>query len=323
MQQPSPSDYFSPRDEAASARRPESGGHSQPSPTTNGRSVPGRIDTPRGGESGAAQLGEIEQVLAHFEQLEAQFQKVREGLTHSHRLATLGTIASVIAHEYNNILTPIISYAQLALASPDDHEAMRKAVEKALSGAERAANISSSLLGFAREQDHEHVAKVRTVIEEAIACLGRRPEKDGINLVVDVPDVTVAMSPLNLQQVLLNLALNARKAMRRHGGRLRLTGRVEGQDVVLEVSDTGPGISPQVMDRLFEPFVTHTPASEGESEGSTVFPESPRQGTGLGLCICRDLLRSAGGTIRASSVPGQGATFTMTIPLAAAVFEST
>lgn len=319
-------------------------------PAAPGRDTP-RLRLPPGhdepannhGDPAAGSAAEIEQVLAHFEQLETQFQKVREGLTHSHRLATLGTIASVIAHEYNNILTPIISYAQLSLASPDDAELMKKTVEKALSGAQRAASISSSLLGFAREQDHEHVASLRPVIDEAIACLGRSPEKDGVELVIDVPEVTLAISPLNLQQVLLNLALNARKAMRRRGGRLSFTGRVEGGVLRLDIADTGPGIPPQIMDRLFEPFVTHPPPSEtpghpghpetseaahggggepGGEGGGGAGVAAPR-GTGLGLCICRDLLRAAGGTIHAQSPPGRGATFTLTVPLAAELLETT
>ena len=263
----------------------------------------------------AEDLDKVERLLLHFEQLEAQFQQVREGLTRSHRLATLGTIASVIAHEYNNILTPVISYAQLALAQPDDHELSRKAVEKALAGAERAAKISASLLGLAREADEEHAAPVRQIIDEAINCIARDPKKDGIDLVIDVPDVKVEMPPLNLQQVLLNLVLNAKKVMRRKGGRLTITGRADGSLLHLDVADTGPGIPDAIRNRLFEPFVTHrTDAGEHSPE---------RKGTGLGLCICRDLIRNAGGTIDVDSVPGQGATFHLVIPLADDLFETT
>lgn len=267
-------------------------------------------------ESDALSPQQVNQILRHFEQVEAQFDKVREGLTHSHRLTTLGTIASVIAHEYNNILTPIISYAQIALAQPEDTELLKKAVEKALSGAERAAKISSSLLGFAREHDHELAADVAAVVHETLGCLGREPRKDGIELRVNLPPgARVAMSPLNLQQVLLNLVLNARKAMRRKGGVLSITGQREGDELVLEVADTGPGIPPQILDRLFEPFVTHR-------IGDADDPSAPR-GTGLGLCICRDLLRNAGGDIWAESRPGVGATFTLRLPWAADVLETT
>ena len=261
------------------------------------------------------ELAHVAELLGHFERLEAQFQQVRDGLTHSHRLATLGTIASIVAHEYNNILTPVISYAQLALAEPEDAALMRKAVEKALLGAERAAKISSSLLGFARESDDQQVAPLAATIAEAASCLGRDLSKDGIAFTVDVPNVLVAMPPLNLQQVMLNLLLNARKAMSRGGGRLRIDGRADTQRIHLRVADTGPGIPEQIMDRLFEPFVTQ----EVDAAAGTREP----RGTGLGLCICRELIRNAGGRIEVASTPGSGAVFHLTLPKADDQFEST
>ncbi len=255
------------------------------------------------------QLAQIEQLLEHFEQLETQFQQVREGLTHSHRLATLGTIASIIAHEYNNILTPIVSYGQLALSNPDDHEMLKKAVEKALSGAERAAHISSSLLGFAQETDQSPAADIRATIDDTLGCLARDPRKDGIELTIDVPDIKAAMPPLNLQQVLLNLMLNAIQAMQGQPGSLKISGEVKGSMVHLDVADTGPGIPEAIKDRVFEPFVTlrKPPPCEALSQP---------KGTGLGLCICRDLIRNTGGEITVESQPGQGTVFHLTIPKA-------
>lgn len=265
---------------------------------------------------GQVDLDTVADLLAEFEKLETQLHQVREGLTHSHRLATLGTIATIIAHEFNNILTPMMSYGQLALARPNDHDLMRKAVEKAVSGSERAAKICSSLLGFSREADEHHVAPLMRTIDETIACLSRDPKKDGIDLTIDVPDVQVAISPLNLQQVLLNLILNAKKAMGIRGGRLRITAKIEGSMVHIDVADNGPGIPPAIRDRLFEPFVTlknHPDRDDGLE----------RKGTGLGLCICRDLVRNAGGNITVDSVPDQGATFHICLPKADDLFEST
>ena len=260
------------------------------------------------------EMAKVEKLLEHFEQLETQFDQVRESLTHSHRLATLGTIATIIAHEYNNILTPVVSYAQLALSNQDDNELLLKAVQKALAGAERAAHISASLLGFAREADEQHVARLTTVVDGAVACMAREPKKDGIELTIDVPDVLIAISPLNLQQVLLNLLLNARQALRREGGQLRVTGSVQGEMIHIDVADTGPGIAPQIMDKLFEPFVTHRDVSRD--------PADPK-GTGLGLCICRDLVRAAGGSITVESAAGAGATFHIRLPKADELFETT
>jgi len=270
------------------------------------------MSTPQQAQPHPDQLAQVEQLLEHFEQLEAQFQQVRDGLTHSHRLATLGTIASIIAHEYNNILTPILSYGQLALSRQDDPEMLRTAVEKAVAGAEKAANISSSLLGFAREADEAHAAKLSPTIDDAVSCLGREPEKDGIKLTIDVPDIQVAMSPLNLQQIMVNLILNAKQAMQRNGA-LSITGRVEGTLAHIDVTDTGPGIPEEILDRLFEPFVTRRQSSNDPAE---------RKGTGLGLCICRDLIRQSGGRITVDSTPGQGATFHLTIPIAEDLFST-
>ncbi|MEX0744872.1 MAG: HAMP domain-containing sensor histidine kinase [Phycisphaeraceae bacterium] len=252
-------------------------------------------------------LAQVDRLLEHFDHLEAQLQQVREGLSQSHRLATLGTIATIIAHEYNNILTPMISYAQLALANPEDAALAQKALEKALGGAERAAHISTSLLGFARDEPGQTQASLPQVVKESLACLGREPKRDGITLTLDVPEVTVAMNPMELQQVLLNLLLNARKAMRR-GGSLKIAAKVNDDHVELHVADTGPGIPALIRDRLFEPFVTH------EVNGA---PEpGDQKGTGLGLCICRDLLTRADGAIDVTSEPGRGATFHLRLPLA-------
>jgi len=271
--------------------------------------------SPQSPRGGAVELDTVAGLLYEFANLEAQLKQVREGLTHSHRLATLGTIAAIIAHEFNNILTPIMSYGQLALAKPGDAALMRKAVEKAVGGSERAARICSSLLGFAQEADERHVASLSRTIDDTIACLSRDPKKDGIDLTVDVPDVQVAMSPLNLQQVLLNLILNAKKAMGIRGGKLRIRAAVEGSMVNLSVADSGPGIPQAIRDRLFEPFVTQRVRPEIDG--------AERKGTGLGLCICRDLVRDAGGAITVESIPGQGATFHISLPKAEELFEST
>ena len=269
-------------------------------------------------------LAQVDRLLEHFNELEQQFEQVRDGLTRSHRLATLGTIATIIAHEYNNILTPVVSYAQLALANPHDHELMHKAIEKALHGAERAARISSSLLGFARDDDEPAVAPLPAVVHETLACLGREPRRDGIELQLELPEISLAISPLNLQQVLLNLILNARKVMRKRGGRLTVRAHVlpDGQHARIDVADTGPGIPPELLETLFEPFVTHeTPPQPGE-EPDPAFDNEQHKGTGLGLCICRDLVNKADGSIAVDSTPGEGATFHITLPLAAEQAET-
>ena len=268
-------------------------------------------------------IGEAEHLLAHLEDLEGQLSRVRKHLTHFHRLTTLGTLAATVAHEYNNILTPVVSYAQMALASPDDVKQMRKALEKVLEAAERATRMSGSVLGFARVANEPLQADLCQTVNDAVTTLGRDPRKDGIELTMDIPEgIRVAMEPVSLQQVLLNLLLNARKAMRRTGGRLSVIARALRLEddhaagrVHIEVRDDGPGVSDAMMRRLFEPFVTESiEASEPLGVSMT------EKGTGLGLYICRDLICTAGGSITVESIaaphPNHGAVFHIELPMA-------
>ncbi len=254
----------------------------------------------------ADKLAEAEHLLDELERMQLQLQQLQEGVTRSHRLATLGTMASIIAHEFNNLLTPMISYCQLARKSPDDAQLARKAIDKALAGATRAAEISSSMLGFARDGDGDDLARVASVIDDVFNCLARDPKKDGIELRLDVADpLWAAIAPVALQQVVLNLVLNARQAMRPKGGQLHIIARADGDTVRITVADTGPGIPPQMLDHLFEPFVTRRDGPAGEPKG-----------TGLGLTVCRDLITRADGSIEVDSSPGMGATFRITLPAA-------
>jgi len=268
------------------------------------------------------QLQNAEHLLDDLENLERQLHQLQEGLTRSHRLATLGTVATIIAHEFNNILTPVISYAQIALNDNNgepDVELMRKALQRAYDGATKAAQISTSMLGFARAstEDSPKAAVVREVVADVFACLARDPQKDNINLRLDVPDdLAVAMPPISLQQVLLNLVLNARKVLRQRGGMLRISAEPVADDphandetehIRIEVADTGPGIDPAILPRIFEPFVT-------QQAGHNDKPAT--EGTGLGLAVCKDLVERAGGAIDVESAPGEGATFHIELPAA-------
>jgi signal transduction histidine kinase len=269
------------------------------------------------------QLVEAEQLLRELETVEAQLGRVQEGLRQSHRLATLGTLSAIVAHEFNNILTPVISYCQLALANCDDADAdlplMRKALQRSLAGAEKAAHISSSMLGFAREADDDQpVAVISGVVDEVFTCLARDPSKDGIQLRLDVPaELRVAMSPVALQQVLLNLVLNARAALRQSRGTLAITARpTDEQRVLITVADTGPGIPADLLPRIFEPFVTRPITAAKSTKASPAAEKRERKGTGLGLAVCRDLVRQAGGKIEVESHVGKGTTFRIELPAA-------
>ncbi len=275
---------------------------------SDGMPAPVPDDQPRG----TMKLSHTQEVLDRLEQVEGQFGQVKEGLAHLQRLSTLGTLTATVVHEFNNILTPVISYAQLALAKPDDTELGRKAHKKALEGAERASQLCASLLGYVRDDESPTRACLHQVVQSAVSCLGRGLEKDGIRLEFDLPDIEVAMSPSSLEQVLVNLVLNARKAMAEKGGTLTIRAAANQSVVQLDLSDTGRGVPPEVADRLFEPFVTCDPDSSTPYE----------KGTGLGLSVCRDLITDAGGQISFESTPGRGTTFHLLIPQAQPLRQS-
>jgi two-component system NtrC family sensor kinase len=251
-------------------------------------------------------LPHAQEALEYFEKIESQFGQMQEGLDHLQRLATLGTLSAMVAHEFNNILTPVIGYTQMALAKPDDHDLSRKALEKALAGAEHAAHIASSLLDFSREEDSSAQASLSQAVHSALGCLARGLESDGIELTLKLQDVQVAMPQISLEQVLLNLILNARNAMAQGGGTLTIHAWLSEKTVHIDLADTGGGISPQIAARLFEPFITHDSAPGNKVE----------KGTGLGLSVCKNLITNAGGQLNFDSTPGQGTTFHLLIPQA-------
>jgi signal transduction histidine kinase len=253
--------------------------------------------------------------------LQQRIDLLQQNLSHQNKLATLGMVTAVLAHEFNNILTPMLSYTKFALSEKSDEAMRTKALTKALNGATRLANISNSLLGFARGDDST-TANVKNAVTETLACLSRDPAKDGIALTVDIPeDLQVAMNAGQLQQVLMNLIVNARSALLSGGTnngpkRLTLRGRIikKGKIAELILSDTGPGIPQDVLPRIFDPFFS-TKRHEVEVDANAE-DALPKGGTGLGLTICHELITAAGGTIRAESQPKQGATFTIELPLA-------
>lgn len=258
--------------------------------------------------------------------MERELATVRRQLDHSQRLATLGTIAGSIAHEFNNILTPIMSYAQMALASPEDQILVGKALRKAMDGSERASKIASAMLGFVKAEDHGP-ADVCGDIHHALSCLARDPARDGVRLQIEAPaDLRAMISSVSLQHVIMNLAMNAVEAMRPSGGVLTIRARPEpkegcstrntpkdsspppaaGDWIEIEVQDSGRGVPPEVASRAFEPFVTTSHGAEG------------RQGHGLGLPICKRLVETAGGSIELRSAAGKGTTVRILLPKARA-----
>ena len=245
-------------------------------------------------------------VDAQLKQLEGQLDQLRVQVRQAQQLAGLGTAAAMIAHEFSNLLTPIKSYAQKALEE-DDQELQRKALTITLKNVNMLVQMADRVLeiGAAKAPDREAVS-IRAVVEDAAASMCRDVSKDGIHLSIQVDEsLTVWADALQLQQVFFNLFLNAHKAMApSHGGRLTITGSREGDRVVIQVKDTGPGILPERLPHVFDPLQTTKPA-EGDDR---------QRCAGLGLALCRDLVEENAGTITVKSEPGVGTTFEMILP---------
>ena len=242
--------------------------------------------------------------------MQQQLDGLREQLTESQRLATIGTIAAVIAHEFNNLLTPIVSYSQFALQSAQsptpDMELICKALSKSFAGSEKAGKICSAMLGLARGESSFAKVAVQKLVDETLMVLARDPQKDGIALRVQVQgDLCVTGDSVQLEQVLLNLLINARHAMMGKGGSLTIkaTG-TEDREVKIQVIDTGPGIPENLLPKIFQPFFT--------TKGTARKDEA--KGTGLGLSICKDIIEHHKGRIQVESQVGKGTTFSIYLP---------
>jgi signal transduction histidine kinase len=254
-------------------------------------------------------------LIAQVAGMQAQLDALREQLTESQRLATIGTIAAVIAHEFNNLLTPVVSYSQYALQNAEsdkpDFELMTKALSKSYQGASKAARICNSMLGLARGESSFGDVAVQQLVDDTLLVLARDPQKDGIALRVQVtPGLKVHGDAIQLEQVLLNLLINARHAMLGKGGSLTVKASVEEatNEVRLQVIDTGPGIPEKVIPKIFEPFfTTKGTAKKGEAKG-----------TGLGLAICKEIVDAHRGRIEVHSESGKGAAFSVYLPTATA-----
>lgn len=248
------------------------------------------------------------EVQFHLDQLEHRLASLTEQVQRLQRLATLGTVSAVLAHEFNNLLTPLVTHAQYALQKCEPQQ-MKTALERTAGSGLRLATLCEKILGLAADDSAgPTVAPIAPVVNDAIDCLVRDLSKDDITLTIDVDDhLKARFSPVALQQVLFNLVLNARQAMLGRPGRLSISARpVHEGRIEIQVRDTGCGIRSEHLEKIFEPFFS-TKKYESRSE---------RGGIGLGLHISRQLMTEQDGTIHVDSKVGEGTTFTLTLPAA-------
>jgi signal transduction histidine kinase len=238
---------------------------------------------------------------------QSETDQLRQQLLQAQKLSSVGALASSVAHEFNNILTTIINYTRMALRATQDEAGRTQALEKILKGSQRAATIISSMLGFARNNStlREETDMV-ALIEEVLVLTEKDLSKHRIHVDKKFHGQPHAhVVPAQIEQVLLNLVINARQAMPR-GGLLRLDVRdnPRTQTVEIRVADSGVGIPPERLRLIFEPFYT---TKEPDEHG--------HGGTGLGLSVCRQIIEQHHGRIRVESIVGKGATFTLKLPI--------
>ncbi|MEE8414302.1 MAG: response regulator [Dehalococcoidales bacterium] len=220
------------------------------------------------------------------------------------RLASIGEIAAGIAHEINNPLTSVIAFAQM-LTKLDVSEEIKEAVDVINDGAGRIAGIVEKLHTFARRQRPEkEYADINSIISSVIQMRSYEMRNNNIEVRTRLSsDVLRTMANIGqIQQVFLNIIINAEQAMsqsQKNGELLISTTRIDNE-IRISITDNGPGISADNLDKLFDPFFT-TKDVDG--------------GTGLGLSISYGIIKEHGGSIYANSVPGDGATFTIDLPI--------
>ena len=235
---------------------------------------------------------------------------LKQQLADAQKLTALGELLGTTTHEFNNVLMTVINYAKMGLRHTD--EATRtKSLEKILAAGQRAAKITNSVLGMARNrQGRKEPTAVGDLVEQTMVLLEREMSKYRILVEMDLQECPPAICDGNqIQQVLLNLLVNARQAIGEGGTvQIRVSHDRQSNTVDLLVRDSGAGIPQEQLPRIFESFYSTKSGPDASGKG----------GTGLGLAACRDIIEAHRGRIRVESSVGRGTAFTIKLPAAAA-----
>ena len=251
---------------------------------------------------------ENDQQKSQIEELQQEVEALRNELTKSQQKAALGELLSTTTHEFNNILMTIINYAKLGMRHKDE-AGRNKSFEKILSAGQRAAKISHGVLGMAKNRSNGiHACELKPMLNETLFLLERELTKYRINLETDFQEVPDALAnPNQIQQVVINLLVNARQAMRNGGTvQMTLTEDVKNKTVDLKIRDDGPGIQSGKLQKIFDPYFSTKSGPDETGKG----------GTGLGLYSCRQIIEAHHGRIRVASTVGVGTEFTIKLPIA-------
>lgn len=250
--------------------------------------------------------GSFNQMASELKTREEALKAAQAALVQSEKMSAFGQLSAGIAHEVKNPLAGILGYAQLALRKVEKESPLARQLEIIEKETKRCKTIIENLMKFARQEKAEFApTDLNQVVEDAVAIVDHQLT---INKVKIEKQLTAGLPKIQgngnqLQQVLMNLMINAQQAMA-EGGRVTVsTDRIDSQ-VEIRVSDTGPGIPPEIQQKIFEPFFTTKPVGKG---------------TGLGLSVSYGIVRDHGGQIRLESEIGKGAAFILSFPAAGSV----
>ena len=250
-----------------------------------------------------ALAGSFNRMAGELKSREKALKDLYGQLVQSEKMAAFGALGAGIAHEVKNPLAGILGIAQLSLRGVESGHPLEKNLHIIEKETKRCKTIIENLLKFARQEQVEFGAvDIRQVVADALAIVDHQLGINSIRIEQELePGIPNCRGNANqLQQVLMNLMINAQQAMSGNSGTVKLTARgLEQGGVELRVSDTGPGIAKEIRGRIFDPFFTTKPAG---------------QGTGLGLSVTYGIVKEHGGEIRLESEEGEGTTFIITLP---------
>ncbi|NQV41514.1 MAG: cyclic nucleotide-binding domain-containing protein [Candidatus Marinimicrobia bacterium] len=225
----------------------------------------------------------------------------REALVENERLSIVGRMASTILHDLKNPMTTIAGFAQLIGLKEMAHEDVVKYTKIISQQVNQFNTLAQELLAFAKGSSTLQLQKMTfpACIEDSLTSIHQNLEHQNMQLVTDFQGEThIQIDPSRFYRVYENLANNAIEAMSA-GGKLTITSRVDADYLVMTLSDTGHGMDAEVLAKVFDEFFTH----------------QKHNGTGLGLAIVKSIVTDHGGEISVESVPGQGTTFTISLPI--------
>ncbi len=250
-------------------------------------------------------------VVRRIERADQEKELMNEQVIEAGKLASIGELAAGIAHEINNPVAIMVEEAgwmedllqEEEMEKSENFAEFQRALKQINVQGDRCKEITHKLLSFARRTDPvHHDVQVNELVEEILSIFDQRSKFGNIKISskLDPGLPVISASPSELQQVFMNLINNAIDAMGTQGGSLEIRSKVDGDWVVVDVSDTGHGIPKEIMARMFDPFFTTKPVGKG---------------TGLGLSICYGIIKKLGGNITVSSSVGLGTTFHVFLPL--------